>query len=178
MNLFNRGSTKQHQVYQPSFHLMQESTKFLIRFTSRVFAIIFLSTPVLDLPVTENQKKKNEAKEAYEKIIEFISINHVQSESLKIPKLPSPSYEISVVEQAPANYKSFESIQNGDIFEPINSKPFHAEVAQARKLTRLKAAKTCWEVTLRVNDDLDREIHCGDCIALYTPNNRSEVDKV
>ena len=137
-----------------------------------------MSTPFLDLPVTENQKKKKEAKEAYEKIIEFISINHVQSESLKIPKLPSPSYQILAVEQDATNYESFENVQNGDIFEPINSKVFHAEVAQARKLTRPKAAKTCWEVTLRINGDLDREIHCGDCIALYTPNNRTEVDKV
>ena len=54
-------------------------------------------------------------------------------------------------------YGKIEDIQNGDIFDPINSKFYHAEVAQARKLTGKEVAKTCWEVTLRIDGELDRK---------------------
>ena len=118
-----------------------------------------LSSPLdFALPVTQNEKKRKEAEAAYSSIIEFISINHVNSQSLKIPKLPPPSFDLATsANDTVKKYDKIKDIQNGDIFDPINSKFYHAEVAQARKLTGKEAAKTCWEVTLRIDGELDRK---------------------
>ena len=107
------------------------------------------------LPLTQRQMRKNEAEVAYSKVIEFISINHVKADSLKIPKLPSPPFDLAVVTETTTHveaYTNFKHIQNGDIFDPINSaEPNLAQVAQSRKLTGSGATKTCWEVTLRID---------------------------
>ena len=138
------------------------------------------------IPKTNQDRITDEAHLRYAEILNFIKSNHVTTETLKIPKMPEPIFKInrkSADEPEIGKYEKFEQIQNGDIFDPINSSVYNCEVAAVRKLTGTNAGKTCWEMTFRHNEtdrasDNNRELRSGDCIAIYTANDDHEVETV
>ena len=140
-----------------------------------------------DIPLTHDQKIEKEANEKYSEILSFVSKEHLAgAQPIKVPKMPNPTYELAISEgeTKSESYSNFMQVQNGDIFDPINSPVYNCEVASAKKLTSVNAAKTCWEMTFRfdekfrIENDNGRKLRSGDCFALYTPNDESDVEMV
>merc|ERR1711953_577316 len=130
-----------------------------------------------DIPLTHDQKIEKEANEKYSEILSFVSKEHLAgAQPIKVPKMPNPTYELAISEgeTKSESYSNFMQVQNGDIFDPINSPVYNCEVASAKKLTSVNAAKTCWEMTFRfdekfrIENDNGRKLRSGDCFALYT----------
>lgn len=119
---------------------------------------------------------------AYSEIIEFIQgSDHLSSSKISVPKMPNPMFEVVKGEESLTPTRSrFEDIQNGIRFEPLNSLPYECEVLSGKRLTNTKAEKQAWEMTLSLPEvtrikDNSRQLHCGDCVALFTPNDPEEV---
>ena len=140
-----------------------------------------------EIPLTHDQKIEKEASEKYSEILSFVSTEHLPgAQPIKVPKMPNPTYDLTISEGETESdtYSDFKQVQNGDIFDPINSPVYKCEVASAKKLTSANAAKTCWEMTFRfdekfrIENDNGRKLRSGDCFALYTPNDESDVEMV
>ena len=137
--------------------------------------------PVFHPLSSTSQKAKRACK--YETIIEFVkSSDHVAGSDLKIPKMPEPAFEISCdLSDCPPDITQFGQVKNGVAFEPVSSPIYECSVLNGKRLTSVKAEKQAWEITLslpentRVSDN-NRELHCGDCVALFTPNDPGEVN--
>jgi sulfite reductase alpha subunit-like flavoprotein len=135
-----------------------------------------------NLVSSSSQKAKRESK--YESIIEFVkSSDHVAGAALKIPKMPEPAFEITTDESTefPASITQFEQIQNCEAFEPVSSPIYECNVLNGKRLTSVKAEKQAWEITLSLPEktrvaDKNRDLQCGDCVALFTPNDPAEVE--
>ena len=136
-------------------------------------------------PLSSTSQKAKQASQ-YDAVIELIRrSDHVAaSTALKIPKMPEPAFEIAT-DDSQETYsppQNFSEIQNGAAFEPVSSPIYECTVLNGKRLTSVQAEKQAWEISLslpestRCGSDNGRELHCGDCVALFTPNDPKEVD--
>jgi len=138
--------------------------------------------PIFHPLSSTSQKAKRASK--YEAIIELVkSSDHVAGVALKIPKMPEPAFEITILNESDcqSSLTRFEEIQNGVLFEPVSSPIYECSVLNGKRLTSVKAEKQAWEITLALDEktrisDKNRELQCGDCVALFTPNDSDEVE--
>jgi sulfite reductase alpha subunit-like flavoprotein len=119
-------------------------------------------------------------------ILTFISKSSNLSESkLSIPKMPAPVFSLIRTEDpVEDDYQDFSQIHNNQPYEPLNSPAYKCKMLTAKKLTGANSAKQCWELTLelpeeiRVKYDSSRELHCGDCVAIFSENDSLESELV
>ena len=125
---------------------------------------------------------------AMDSMITFVQTSSAElaSAKLSIPKMPKPTFNLTfdATVKLELEYDQFEQVHNNESFEPLNSPPYDCHVVSATRLTGRSAQKQCYEMILsmpestRTEQDQSRELFCGDCVAIFTPNNLQEVKLV